>query len=43
VFLALATATRVFHEVRTDATLESLQVLVHLGCIRNNFGCELRA
>ena len=43
VFLALATATGVSHEVRTDATLESLQVLAHLGCIRNTRGCEIGA
>lgn len=43
VFLALATATGVSHEVRTDATLESLQVLVHLGSIRNTCGCEIGA
>ncbi len=33
VFLALATATGMSHEVRTDATLKSIDILVHLSCV----------
>jgi hypothetical protein len=40
VFLALATATGVPHEIRTDATLESIEVFVHLIGVGNALGCE---
>jgi hypothetical protein len=43
VFLALATATGMPHEVRTDTTLESLEILVHLSCVRNALGFEISA